>query len=307
VATLYMGSSTALAGERQVLVGDLEQLCRETGARIRIEPGVPLPADPVEAQEEIRAALERSTMSLHLVGGAADECPPGWSHSQAVTELAIALSQPLPYRPLVWLPRTVAIGDVDSKSHTKLLEALRDTGRPPDLPSAGTAEFFHADIEELKSTLHRRVVPPTNPIRASLSRRSKRRQLIYVCYKGAATGAALPKLESWFDSAFYEVWAFDHGSANAPARHHATLENCDGFAVVYDPSTLEWADSVAHDALICSRTQDRPRALAAVETPPPGLQLGIRADSLVEIHLSDNGYPRDPVKRFLAALGDSHG
>ena len=78
--------------------------------------------------------------------------------------------------------------------------------------------------------------------------------------------------------------------------------------MLYDPATLDWADGIAHDALICSRTEDRPRALAAIERPPPSPRpFAIRADSLVQIRFSDAGEPCQSVKRFLAALGDSDG
>jgi hypothetical protein len=308
VPTLYLGATSALAAERTALVRDLEQVCRETGAQIRVLPEDPLPDDPDAARAAIAAALERSCLSLHLLGGAPDDKPPGWQRSPCQLALEVALTLPLPYRPLVWLPKTVDIGDVDSKSHTRLLEALRDTGRPPEFAAAGAAEFFHADIEELKSTLHHRIVPPSNPVRTSLRKRSKRRQLIYVCHRGSSTAAAIAQIEGCFDTAFYEVWSLDHNSANSPARHHATLENCDGFAVVYDTASLDWADGIVHDALICSRQLDRPRALAAVESPPPGAQsLGIRADSLVQIRLSENGTPCARVQQFLAALGESNG
>ena len=126
---------------------------------------------------------------------------------------------------------------------------------------------------------------------------------IYLSHKGSA--GAVPRLQKIFDDSGFHFFALDHATPNAAEIHNSTLENCDGFAVLYDPATLDWAEKTTHQALITSWRSERPRALATFEVPPPARPFANSADTLVQIRWNPEIAEKD-IAPFLNVLEESN-
>ena len=131
-------------------------------------------------------------------------------------------------------------------------------------------------------------VPVTKPATAWSEVRDQQpgRNLVYISHRAADPS----KLKEELKQRKYELAVLDHNS-NRPIerRHETNLRYCDGMVVMYGGESVDWAESVAHQARMAARDQGRPKGVGVIAAPGGDPDFGLVSDFVVMLEQNDSG------------------
>lgn len=224
--------------EREVVEAELKRL------GYPVLPDKRLPQDEAEFVATVQSLLERSALSVHLVGekyGAVPDGPTGKSTGIIQNELAAARCKTGDLKRLIWLPEGI-------RSEQTLQQAFIDALRQ-DAQAQFGADLLAGGIEELRANIQDvlkkieqpepKLLPDTNPLK-----------LLYViCNDKDPTEATAP-VRKWCRQQGFAVSlpAFKgEDAAQIRKANQDLLANCDAALVFYGAGDEAWKRTVDSD------------------------------------------------------------
>ena len=240
--TLYLADATDdLLRKRERLASALRQ--SEIVVVESTEPSAPPVDDP-------------GSLSVHLFGMFPGRPFRDAPFSLPRLQLQSVLAAHPARRPLVWLPRSIDLDDVDTEEHRAFLQSLLDSNE---------VELLRSDFEDLKEELAQRMraahKPPPRTVRAL-----REAPIIHI-WHAMASPSPLAPLKRYLSENNCGISVFDCTRAD-PEKMQSRLAVCDGLIVSYTSETRTWAEDVMMEAFRLRRREERPTAFAAVELPP---------------------------------------
>lgn len=267
-----------------------------------ILPDRQLPNEEGEFIEDVSSLLDRSRVSVHLVGGFAGFGLDGPRRKSAVAlqnELAIAQSRKRGLRRVIWLPAGTESDDPD---HRQFIEALHK-----DAEAQYGADLITGDFEELKANVHlileniERAGQQTNEPFAN--RNSK---LIYLICDRKDREAVLP-LRKLLKSKGFEVKIplFEGDAATVDGAKQEMLTECNAALVFYGKGDEAWKRAIDSD-LVKSRgyRRGRPELVKLIYLSDPSTDEKIEMIELEESNLINGleGLSDSAIQRLLETL-----
>lgn len=262
-------------------------------------PDRELPSDAAACRAEVARLLERSALSVHLLGASPGMVPDGSDDSVAViqNELAVNRARVAP------LPRVVSLPDgtvAKSPHYQKFLEAM-----PRDADLQFQAELITADLEAVKAvvqaTLRRIEAPPPAPDAGPASALT-----VYVIFDERDRKATLPLRNSLRDRGLTVLTPVFEGAAKEVREvNEERLSRCDGVLVFYGSGTDAWKASVDSDLRKAGALRSG-RPLTTVFTWLAEPATGAKTDAIDsnEPNLINglDGFSEDSVEPFVTSL-----
>ncbi len=241
--------------------------------------------------EDVTSSLsDPAALSVHMFG-----CYPGRGRgtsdvSPSRQQFEAALGAHPARRPLVWLPRSLALDEVDTDEHRSFLESLMTNN---------AVELLRSDLEELKDELeHRMRAAHTPPARAM--RGTREAPIIHIWHSMANPDSLMP-LKQYLNDNNCGISVFDYNKIQ-PEKMQSRLAVCDGLIVPYTTETRTWAEDVMTEAFRLRRREERPTAFAALELPPAiDMEFNFEHPRVIPVFVKQSG-TFDDVRGFLARL-----
>lgn len=210
-------------------------------------PDRALPEDEAEYRAEVTRLLERSALSVHLLGASEGLRPAGEGMDSFVViqnALSVERARAAPLRRVVSLPNgTVA----KNPRHQQFLDAMHG-----DADMQGVADVIGGDLEAVKAQMH--VVlkhiesaQAAKPDAATAADATKEKPTLYVMYDKPdlqATGALRDELEKHFKVL---KPAFGGAAEEVRRANVERLTQCDAVLIYYSSGTDMWMDSVSSE------------------------------------------------------------
>jgi hypothetical protein len=272
-----------LVDQRALLLDTLERGSRAKGLQVEPKEQLNNSADVVST---CRAALARSKLSIHLIGALRGR--PWGNSGKPVVHMQVeeALARDLGLRPIVWMAPELQVGVLADKDQQHFLNSLQ-----------GRVELIQINFEKFLSLVGDRLFPRPAPVW-----RSQESFLVYVAHCHRTDDAE--EVRNLLQQLRFATTQLDHCPTGPEVlqRHHVNLKNCDGLVILYDGSSLPWAEELAQQAWGQAQQLQRPRMTAAVATPPlKGQEFGFQHEHLVTIELAaGNGLKR--LDEFLSGM-----
>jgi uncharacterized coiled-coil protein SlyX len=231
VKAVYLATTTSDRQEdREAVRRDLEQ------HGYLVLPNRPLPATAPEIEQIIRSDLERSRLSVHIVGATYGLVPEGGQRSivEMQNELAVARMAAGGFARLVWIPPGVQPSDDRQRA---VIEALRMDPRPQR-----GSDVVEKPLEDLRTLLKTWLEEggPADAAAEPAHAEGAHSRYIYLIYDQRDVEAVAP----WIDFLFkdFEVIrsVFDKDESANRSYHQASLQKCDAVAIFYGAGNESW-------------------------------------------------------------------
>lgn len=235
-----------------------EQVRRELVERGHtVLPDSPLPMIAEEFSAAVRANLEQSHLSIHIVGERYGIVPEnaGLSVVELQNQLAAEASGKPGYSRLIWLP--VGLTPQDPRQVEFIQRLQRDAG------AQRAAELVQDTIEKLKELMLDKLVPPPAPPPVTRSGAAAAPLIYLVCDE--PDELQVDPIEDFLFEQGAEVRRsrFDGDEAEISLAHRQTLQVCDAVLIFYGAASRAWVDVKLMDAL---------QAPGYGRTAPPAVQ-----------------------------------
>jgi len=266
-------------------------------------PDRPLPVVAEELEAAVREYVGRSVLAVHLVGKGYGLVPDGTTRSQVVLQLEVAMQSKTEGGPprLVWIAPGLA---VDDHRQQEFLDYLRTSPEVHD-----GAEVLEIPLEELKSTVHRKLAPPpalaqrTGVVRGKAAGQPAR---IYLISDQRDAEAARPIEDALFDRGFEVIMPlFDGDEQDVRLEHEETLRTCDAVLLYYGESGEPWLRRKLRELQkIAGQGREQPllaRAIYVASPPGPQKERFRTLEALV-VREPAAGFDAQVLTPFLAAL-----
>jgi len=294
--TLFLAeTSFELREEREAIKRDLVR----NGYEILPDRALPLVGPELDAI--VREQLERSTVSIHLVGVNYGIVPDGAKVSIVERQQALA-SEAAPGSELssiIWLRPGLQIEDERQRSFVNSLHTS-------PLVHA-TAELLEVPMEELKAFIYRKLAPPETVVvkAAAVPVEQEHARLYLLCDQQDLTAAQA--LEDHLFSEGFEVVLpfFDEDETQARLEHEENLRSSDVILLYYGAGDELWLRRKLRE-LQKSAALGRERPLLArgiyVGAPVTSQKERFRTHEAVLIHEPAGGFDPSLLAPFLAAI-----
>jgi hypothetical protein len=207
-------------------------------------PDRPLPLVGPECVDAIREQLDRSRLSIHLIGKNYGLIPEGVSESIVVlqNELAIERGTAGGFSRLIWLPPDLAS---EEEKQVQFIERLQT-----DVRIQEGADLLQAPLEDFKSVVLRRTQPEEEkkenekeaaPEEAPTEDTEDGLRRVYVIYD-QRDGDGPASIEDYLFKKGFEVIVpvFDGEEAQVRRDHEENLSICDGVLLYYGAANELW-------------------------------------------------------------------
>jgi hypothetical protein len=219
-------------------------------------PDQRMPADEADYVTAVQEQLERSELSIHIVGSAYGAVPDGPSGKSTVVlqnELAIGRSRSAGLRRLIWLPTSTQSQQQDQQ---QFIDSLHN-----DADAQFGADLITGDLETLKGAVHAAFAAAVRK-QAAKSRPEKAdglTPLVYlICDKRDRT-ETLPLRRYLIDQGMdVEIPVFEGNAAAVRQAHNDLLTQCDAVVVHYGAGDEVWRRTVVNDLRKLRSIRERP-------------------------------------------------
>ena len=258
------GKFVYLAATTSELQDDRDRLRRELVAHGHVVlPDRPLPTDEEALEREVRVALERSDLAVHLIGARYGFVPEGSASSAIEIQnvLAAERARVSSLARIIWTPGNLGLPDARQAEFVKRLE------RDPELQSG--AELLGGTVESLKREIFDALTAQP-PETLSTSSDSHPPRVYLLCVEEDET--AIESVEDALFDRGVEVLlpAFGVPETERQEVHERALSECDGALVFFGAAERHWVDFSLRDLTKAAgyRTQGSIEAAAVYLAPP---------------------------------------
>src|SRR5262249_44190335 len=211
-----------------------------------ILPDRQLPRDESTYAAEVAALLEKSKLSIHLVGSSLGAVPDGPSQKSVVmlqNELAVSRSRSGQLKRIIWLPEGTTSPQVEQQRFIELLHTNAEAQREADL--------LTADFETLKAAVHATLETLQRPI-SSTARQphpascpDDRSRLVYLICNEKERAATVP-MRKFLRSQGVDVKIplFEGDAATVRQANEDILSECDAVILFYGLGNEVWKRTI---------------------------------------------------------------
>jgi hypothetical protein len=228
--TVYLAeTSFDLRDERETIKRDLIHNGFE------VLPDQPLPLFAADFEPLVRSQLARCTLSLHLIGHTYGVVPDGASRSLVALqqELAAERSAAGGLARLIWMAPDLQVEDERQREFVEYLQTS---------PAVhAQAELLQIPLEDLKTTIHRKLVPPPSPTTKTMRIYVGDVPRLYLICDQQDLEATRPVEDFIFNEGLEVVLPlFDQDEAQARVDHEESLSTCDAVLLFYGEAGEPW-------------------------------------------------------------------
>lgn len=237
--TVYLAeTSQELSVQRTIIKRELQR------HGYQVLPNYTLPNDVAKLTEAIKADLERSLMSIHLIGREYGENVKGGDVSviELQNKLASEYSQQQnntetngKFSRLIWLPPSLIEA---SERQQRFIENLRE-----DAQGLSNAEILQIPLEDFKTTIRKSLTEGKSQIqeRANAPKTSLDKSQIYLIFDKVDTQPALLLMEHLQGQGFYVITPMLMGSILEVRQQHIEgLKYCDVALIFAEKADEQW-------------------------------------------------------------------
>jgi hypothetical protein len=288
------------------LVEQANEIRRDLKGRgYTVVPPGDLPYEGAQFQAAARAYLERSAISIHLIGreyGAIPQGEPYKSRAWIQTDLAGECGKNGNFIRLVWMPRELPATD---EKQTKFISHLLED----PAAQAGT-DVLQTNLEELKTLLQSKLselrfgqpvtqgVPEQVPraVRAAMPRAhtssDEPLRIYIICEQADYKSASLTELKKYLFRRGYEpiLPSANDNEKEALQEHADNMALCDVALIYYGAGSEKWFNTKLMDFRKFLSRRERPVLAKGVYIAPPGTAAKIA----VETHEAKVVFGSDP-------------
>lgn len=237
-------------------------------------PEQSLPLVAAEAAAAVREQLARCRLSIHIVGGNYGIVPEGATASMVALqhELAIERAATGDFCRLIWMPPGLTSQD---ERQQQFIDEMQTDPRN----DAG-ADLLKTSVEDFKSVLHLRLVPPAppepavEPALAPVAGTAQPPKRIYLICDQRDLDTVRTLEDLLFDRHFDVILpVFEGDEANLRRDHEENLTDCDAALVYYGAGSELWLRSKLRELQkIAGYGRTKPLIGKAVYVAPPDRQ-----------------------------------
>lgn len=272
---------------------------------IQVLPELRLPTEERAMKKEIAKNLERSVLSVHLMGALpskaadGDELPATQTQYRLASGIGVNTQDPNKpkLRRLVWLPPELDIALVKSNAQRQFLESLRYE-RDGESPM----EMLQKSIEELKDEILKKVLPPPPPPPSKFD--IKRKSLVYITHHPDDAVDA-EAIRGFLREARQDVMLMrGDGEREQLKDLRLRMKSCHAVLILYGKSPLMWTRNLAEEAWkIADRRKRNPLLAKSIcDGPPdPKPDLGFDFEGWSTLQCR-NGIEVGPLEPFIRAV-----
>ena len=210
-----------------------------------ILPDHQLPRDEAEYVADVVQMIERSQLSIHLVGTSYGAVPDGPTQKSVVVlqnELAVERSRQAGFRRVIWIADGPASPYQEQQQFVRELETSAEAQYGADL--------LTGDLETVKAAVHaalRKLETPVRPVSA-LDSETELGNLIYLICDERDRKTTIP-LRKFLKARKLEVQipVFEGDAATIRSRHQELLAQCGAVIVFYGAGDESWKRAVDSD------------------------------------------------------------
>jgi hypothetical protein len=275
-----------------------------TMAGYPVVPDRELPSEDAACRAEVARLLERSALSVHLLGASRGMVPDGSEDSVAVIQNALAVERAR----VAALQRVVSLSDSTVSKVQRYQEFLEAMRRDADVQFK--AEVITADLEGVKAAVRSALArieappPPVEPLPAEAV-------TVYVIFDERDRKATVPLRKSLGARGLtVQTPVFEGAAKEVREANEQRLAGCDGVVVFYGSGTEAWRASVDSD-IRKARALRPGRPLTKVFTylAEPGTDAKTDAIDMGEPNLINglDGFSEELVEPVVRSLLERHG
>ena len=288
--TVYLAETTSdLSAERGLIRRELELQghC--------VLPDAPLPLRGPALREAVRGYLERSSLSVHLLGGSYGLIPEEESHSLVEIQDEVAEERGESLRRIVWMPTGLEPHD---ERQRRLVERFR-----LGVDGRRGLEVLQTSLEELKKHVEERVNEKPKP--APVATVSDGPPSVYlICDKEDLP--EITPLEDYLFGRGFNVFlpAMEGDETSIREDHKANLVECDAVVVYYGRGSDVWLRMKQRELQkVAGYGRSRPLAKAIYITGPPTPAKEHVRDHEALVVKSFHGFSFDDLAPFVERVG----
>jgi hypothetical protein len=270
-------------------------------------PDRPLPLVGRECEEAVREQLDRSDLSIHLIGRNYGLIPEGANESIVViqNELAIERGARSGFSRLVWLPPGLVS---EEEKQLQFIDRLQT-----DVRIQAGADILQTPLEDFKGVVLQRLAPaPEEPAsqekseaEADAGEEGSGLVRIYMIYDQRDGDAPQP-LEDYLFSQGFEVIVpvFDGDEAQVRRDHEESLSLCDGVLLYYGTANELWLRRKLREIQKSAAFgRKKPITGKAIVVAPPESVTKQRFRTHEALVIDQQaGFDPAPLKQFLSQL-----
>jgi hypothetical protein len=262
-ATVYLAeTSFDLRDKRDAIKRELQ------GHGHMVLPERPLPLVDGECREFVNEQLERSKLSVHLIGENYGVVPEGGTESFVVLQSELAIQRSLAdssFARLIWLPEGL---DSEDERQLRFVDHLQTDARIQE-----GADVLECPLEDFKTTIHNRLKPPEKkpaPDRPEVDAGDELIRVYLICDQ--RDGEATVQLEDYLFDQGYEVIlpVFDGDEAQVRSDHEENLSICDAVLLYWGAGNELWMRRKLREVQrSAAYGRAKPMIAKAIYTAPP--------------------------------------
>jgi TIR domain len=218
-------------------------------------PDRQLPREETGYLAEVARLLDRSSLSIHLVGATYGAVPDGPSQKSIVVlqnEAAVERSRKAGLRRVIWVPEGTSAQQVEQQQFIDTLQKSAEAQFGADL--------MICDLETLKDVIHatleklQKPPPPQSP---------PGEKLVYLIFEGRDRQATIPLRKFLKNQGLdIQIPLFEGDAATVRQNNQDLLTQCDGVIVFYGAGDESWKRTVDSDLRKIKGSRDAKRPMA---------------------------------------------
>jgi hypothetical protein len=266
-------------------------------------PDRPLPLIAPELDTIVREELGRSTLSIHLVGKNFGVVPEGAVQSLPELQQVLASRRGAAggFASVIWIAKDL---EVEDERQRKFIDRLQTD---PDVHA--TAELLEIPLEDLKTLIYRKLLPPAPSEKTSGSPYELTR--VYLLCDRDDVDAAAPVTDYLFGQGYEVILPiFDEDEAQARIEHEESLKSADAILIFYGAGNEVWLRRQFRELQRSAGLGRQKPWLARgiyVAGPPTPQKERLRTLEATVLHEPPDGFHASAVAAFLAEIAKAKG
>jgi hypothetical protein len=289
-------TSLELRDEREAIQRDLLR----NGCEVLPDRPLPLVAEELDAV--VREQLQRSRLSIHLIGRNYGVVPEGAVHSMAERQqlLASEIGLETGLSRLIWLPPGLEVEDARQR------QFLHDLHTDPRVHA--TAELLEVPFEDLKTLIHIKLTPPPPAKQKQPAVEAPAQEVtrVYLLCDRDDAEAIQPLEDFLFDRRFEVIRPiFDEDETQARLEHEESLRSSDAILIYYGAGGELWLRRKQRELQKSAALgREKPWLASAIYIGPPSTPQKQRFRTLeaMLLHEPESGFDPSALQPFLDAI-----
>jgi hypothetical protein len=297
--TVFLAETTfELREEREAIKRDLIHNGYE------VLPDRPLPLIAPELEPVVVEQLGRSTLSIHLIGKNYGVVPEGAIQSLPEIQQGLASRRGVigGLASVIWVAPGI---EVEDERQRQFIDRLQTD---PDVHA--TAELLEVPIEDLKTLIYRKLLPPAPSAKTAAASPHELTRIYVICDQEDVDATATVTDHLFFQG--YEVILpiFDEDEAQTRLDHEENLKSADAVLIFYGAGGEVWLRRKLRDLQRSAGLgREKPWLARAIYIAPPSTPQKERLRTLEATVLQEpaDGFQASAVETFLAEIAKARG